>query len=231
MSEQILRISSLQSRLDEQRHRAEELRRQGTSDLNVKVYDLQAQLTNVQEKLTAREKQIVTLKDHLEQSKIIIDRLEAELANGGMTGDQSKLNKLEVELKTKSDEILKLKDKMRSEMINKLALPDLMETMLADKNEEIDHLKDQLKIYLDLNLDDHQLRELQRNAAECTDGKSSGRTLSDIVSLSEYEADVARKAEDPKQGQSDFNVPSIGQPEVSRFEIRFKFCLFSLLKL
>lgn len=36
----MLRISSLQSRLDEQRHRAEELHRQGTSDLNIRVHDL-----------------------------------------------------------------------------------------------------------------------------------------------------------------------------------------------
>lgn len=200
MSEQILRISSLQSRLDEQRHRAEELHRQGTSDLNVRVYDLQSQLTNVQEKLSAREKQIATLKDHLEQSKVIIDRLEAELALGA-DGDQSKINKLETELKAKSDENQKLKEKMRNEMINKLALPDLMETMLADKNEEIDHMKEQLQakqvalqVYIDLNLDEQQLRELQANAKDLADGKSSGRTLSDIVSLSEYdESDIVRK--------------------------------------
>lgn len=201
MSEQILRISSLQSRLDEQRHRAEELHRQGTSDLNVRVYDLQSQLTNVQEKLSAREKQIATLKDHLEQSKVIIDRLEAELALGA-DGDQSKVNKLETELKAKTNENQKLKDKMRNEMINKLALPDLMETMLADKNEEIDHMREQLEakqtalqVYLDLNLDEQQLRELQANAKDLADGKSSGRTLSDIVSLSEYdESDIIRKA-------------------------------------
>lgn len=41
MSEQLVRISSLQSRLDEQRHRAEEIHRQGTSDLNIRVHDLQ----------------------------------------------------------------------------------------------------------------------------------------------------------------------------------------------
>lgn len=120
MTEQILRISTLQSRLDEQRHRAEELHRQGTSDLNIKVYDLQSKLSNVEEKLLAREKQIATLKDHLEQSKVIIDRLEADLAKGG---DGEKISKLEMELQARSDEIKKLKEKMNSEMINKLALP------------------------------------------------------------------------------------------------------------
>lgn len=202
MTEQILRISTLQSRLDEQRHRAEELHRQGTSDLNIKVYDLQSKLNNVEEKLVARDKQIATLKDHLEQSKVIIDRLEADLAMGG---DGEKIGKLEMELQGRCEENRKLKEKMSSEMINKLALPDLMETMLADKDEEIDQLKEQvsekqkeLQVYLNLNLDDQQLENLKKYCKETTDGKMSARTLSDIISLTEYdEPDIIRKAVDP----------------------------------
>lgn len=202
MTEQILRISTLQSRLDEQRHRAEELHRQGTSDLNIKVYDLQSKLNNVEEKLIAREKQIATLKDHLEQSKVIIDRLEADLAMGG---DGEKIGKLEMELQGKCEENRKLKEKISSEMINKLALPDLMETMLADKDEEIDQLKEQvaekqkeLQVYLNLNLDDQQLENLKKYCKETSDGKMSARTLSDIISLTEYdEPDIIRKTIDP----------------------------------
>lgn len=198
MSEQILRISSLQSRLDEQRHRAEELHRQSTSDLNIRVYDLQSKLNNVEEKLVAREKQIATLKDHLEQSKVIIDRLEADLAKAG---DGDKILKLEMDLEAKNEENRKLKEKISSEMINKLALPDLMETMMADKDEEMDQLKEQLaerqkelQVYLNLNLTDHQLENLKKYCRDAADGKTSARTLSDIVSLTEYdEPDVVRK--------------------------------------
>ncbi|KAG4070360.1 hypothetical protein HA402_006502 [Bradysia odoriphaga] len=202
MTEQILRISTLQSRLDEQRHRAEELNRQSTSDLNIKVYDLQSKLNNVEEKLVAREKQIATLKDHLEQSKVIIDRLEADLAKGG--GGEEKIGKLEMDLQAKSDENRKLKEKISSEMINKLALPDLMETMMADKDEELDQLKEQLaekqkelQVYLSLNLDANQLDILKKHCKEASDGKMSARTLSDIISLTEYdEPDVVRKTVD-----------------------------------
>lgn len=203
MTEQILRISTLQSRLDEQRHRAEELHRQGTSDLNIKVYDLQSKLNNVEEKLVAREKQIATLKDHLEQSKVIIDRLEADLAKGG-GGDEEKIGRLEMDLQARCEENRKLKEKISSEMINKLALPDLMETMLADKDEEMDQLKEQLaekqkelQVYLNLNLADHQLENLKKYCKETSDGKMSARTLSDIISLTEYdEPDVVRKTVD-----------------------------------
>lgn len=206
MSEQLIKISSLQSRLDEQRHRAEDLHRQGTNDLSLKVHDLQNELINLKDELSSRNKQITTLKSHLDHSKILIDRQEAELAQ---VGQSSQLDKLESDLKTKSEENQRLKEKIKNEMINKIALPDLMETMLSDKNEEIDHLREmlegkekELKIYLDLNIDDDQLQQLQRNARDMTDGKLSARTLSDIVSISEYsEPDVARKcAEARDQG-------------------------------
>lgn len=203
MTEQILRISSLQSRLDEQRHRSEELHRQGTSDLNLKVYDLQTQLNNAHEKLTAQEKQIATLKGHLEQSKQIIDRQEADLAMGLGT-ESSKIGRLEADLRAKNDDIQRLKEKMRSEMINKIALPDLMETMLSEKNEELDHLKEQLDTlkeklqqFQDLNLTEKDKEELRRKQ-DTTDGKLSARTLSDIVSMTDFDddSDIIRKAPD-----------------------------------
>lgn len=143
MSEQLMKISSLQSRLDEQRIRAEELNKQSTSDLTLRVHDLQNEMSTLKETLTARDKQIANLNQLLEHSKKIIDRQENELAFSG-DNDKSLVDRLEEELKKKSNEIQRLKDKIQTEMINKVALPDLMETMLAEKNEEIDILREQL---------------------------------------------------------------------------------------
>lgn len=149
MSEQIMRITSIQSRLDEQRQRAEELQRAGTSDLNLKVYDLQTELTTLKETLSARDKQITVLKSHLAQSKEIIDKQEVEIAlatnASTSTSENSRLDKLVAEIEAKNVENKNLRDKIRMEMISKVALPDLMETMLADKSEEIDYLKEQLE--------------------------------------------------------------------------------------
>lgn len=143
MSEQLMKISSLQSRLDEQRLRAEELNKQSTSDLTIRVHDLQNELSSLRETLTARDKQITNLNQLLEHSKKIIDRQEHELEFSG-DNDKSLVDRLEEEMKRMSDEIQRLKDKIKTEMINKVALPDLMETMLAEKNEEIDNLREQL---------------------------------------------------------------------------------------
>lgn len=199
MSEQTQRISALQSRLEEQRQRAEELQRSNTSDLNIRLHDLQNELQNQRETLSNRDKQIATLKQQLEKSKIAIDRLEAELAVEQQP-DRSALERLETDLKQKQAENQKLKDKIKNEMINKLALPDLMETMLADKNEEIDHLKEQLEnkekeLQTVLDMSQNSSMEGATKKPEETSTKLSARTLSDIVSITEFdEPDLVRRA-------------------------------------
>lgn len=146
-----MRITSIQSRLDEQRQRAEELQRAGTSDLNLKVYDLQAEVNALKETVSSRDKQIIVLKNHLAQSKEIIDKQEAEIASYTCTSEGNDayskvfVEKLEARIASKDLENKSLRDKIRTEMITKVALPDLMETMLADKTDEIEYLKEQLE--------------------------------------------------------------------------------------
>lgn len=152
MDEQMIRLTTIQSRLDEQRQRAEELQRAGTSDLNLKLYNLQTEVQSLKETISLRDKQMDVLKSNLIQSKEIIDRQEAEIAtyNSGTTESSDTYSKsyvenLQAQVTAKDLENKKLKDKMRTEMITKVALPDLMETMLADKTDEIDYLKEQLE--------------------------------------------------------------------------------------
>ncbi|XP_021706837.1 A-kinase anchor protein 9 isoform X3 [Aedes aegypti] len=196
MSEQSLKITTLQSKLDEQRLRAEELHRQGTSHLTVKVHDLQNEVVNLKETLQTRDKQITSLKNFLENSQQVIERQEKELAMNQADNDRSQYElKLEAELQAKCDEIQQLKNKIQNDMINKLALPDLMETMLADKNEEIDQLKEKLS----------QLQSQHHPpASHLGHGKEddNARTLSDIVSITDCdESDmVMRRLPEQNEG-------------------------------
>ncbi|XP_032310076.1 golgin subfamily A member 4 isoform X5 [Drosophila ananassae] len=205
MDEQTQRISTLQNRLEEQRQRAEQLHRAGTSDLNTRVHELQGEVQNLSEQLAARDKQMATVRQQLQRSKEEIMRLEAELTVRTQP-DRSLVDKLEAEVQQKGAEIGKLKEKIRTEMINRLALPDLMETMLADKNDEIDHLRDQLEAKeKELQAVNQEGSLLSTPVAglgagdaggkQDSGGKSSARTLSDIGSISEYpEPDVDRRA-------------------------------------
>ncbi|XP_033149659.1 rootletin isoform X7 [Drosophila busckii] len=183
IDEQTERISTLQSRLEEQRQRAEQLHRAGTSDLNSRNHELQNELRNLSEQLAARDKQMAMLQQQLQRSKDEITRLEAELGQRSQP-DRSLVQRLEAELQ-------QLKEKMRNETVQRLAMPDLMETMLADKNDEIDHLQQQLEA---------KERELQAAKEQISpkqdvSGKHSGRTLSDIGSITEFpEPEVDRRA-------------------------------------
>lgn len=216
MSEQILRISTIQTRLDEQRQRAEELQRAGTSDLNLKVYDLQTELATLKETLSAREKQITVLKNHLAQSKDIIDKQEAEIAMSSGHGSDSfdgtgdnvierkLLDKLQAEIRAKDVENKKLKEQIRMEMIQKVALPDLMETMLADKSEEIDFLKEQL------DNKEKELKALQERQSD----RPILQTMSEIGSLvTDYEHnDYIRKMAD--QGSSSISIGMVSETDL-----------------
>ncbi|XP_032574333.1 rootletin isoform X9 [Drosophila sechellia] len=200
MEEQTQRISSLQNRLEEQRQRAEQLHRTGTSDLNTRVHELQGEVENLYEQLAARDKQMANMRQQLQRSKEEITRLETEVEVRTQP-DRSLVNKLQAEVQQKGAEIVKLKDKIRTEMINRLAIPDLMETMLADKNDEIDHLRDQLEAKekeLQASRQDGSLISSPAGAAGKQDGsggKLSARTLSDIGSITEFpEPDVERRA-------------------------------------
>ncbi|XP_033161766.1 pericentrin isoform X6 [Drosophila mauritiana] len=200
MEEQTQRISSLQNRLEEQRQRAEQLHRTGTSDLNTRVHELQGEVQNLYEQLAARDKQMANMRQQLQRSKEEITRLETEVEVRTQP-DRSLVNKLQAEVQQKGAEIVKLKDKIRTEMINRLAIPDLMQTMLADKNDEIDHLRDQLEAKekeLQASRQDGSLISSPAGAAGKQDGsggKLSARTLSDIGSITEFpEPDVERRA-------------------------------------
>ncbi|XP_053679197.1 pericentrin [Anopheles nili] len=213
MSEQSMKISSLQTKLDEQRLRAEELHRQGTSQLTVKVHDLQNELHNLKETLQTRDKQIVNLKQFLENSQQAIARQEKELAMNQEGVDRSQeQEQLEAALRNKEDEIRQLKERIKNEMINKAALPDLMETMLADKNEEIDHLKEKLAQYqrtLGDAVDRAQQNEAAAILAKDDDG---GRTLSDVVSITDCDESDMVMRRMPEQATMEGILPAHSIP-------------------
>ncbi|XP_032599457.1 nuclear mitotic apparatus protein 1 isoform X3 [Drosophila grimshawi] len=196
IDEQSHRISSLQKRLEEQRQRAEQLHRVGTSDLNTRVHELQSELRNLGEQLSARDKQMATMQQQLQRSKDEIVRLETELAARSQP-DRNLIERLRAEVLQKGNELDKLKETMRTEMVNRQSLPDLMQTMLADKNDEIDHLQEQLQAKERELQAARDVSPVSSPAAGKQDAstKHSARTLSDIGSITEFpEPDVERRA-------------------------------------
>lgn len=69
MSEQSLRISSLQSRLDQTRHTAEQIRHQSTEELRLQLDEAHSEIQLLRESLDSRDKQVARLKFLVEKKK------------------------------------------------------------------------------------------------------------------------------------------------------------------
>jgi hypothetical protein len=134
--EQELKIASLQSRLDEARIRAEKI---NNSELIIKVQDLQNEIKILSEKLEAKDKQIASINAMLESSKKLINDQDEQLA---INAENEKL--MRQELIENQEGFSKLEAKIKAEMIDKTTIPDLMETLIAEKNIEISNLEDKL---------------------------------------------------------------------------------------
>lgn len=69
MSEQSLRISSLQSRLDQTRHTAEQIRHQSTEELRLQLDEAHSEIQLLRESLDSRDKQVARLKTLVDKKK------------------------------------------------------------------------------------------------------------------------------------------------------------------
>lgn len=196
MSEQLMKISSLQTRLDEQRIRAEELNKQSTSDLTLRVHDLQSELSNLKETLISRDKKVANLNNLLEHSKKIIDRQEHELALNDDENDGTNLDKMQEEINQKNEIIKNLKHQIKTETIHKVALPDLMDTVMSEKNEEIDLLRRRLRKYE---------KSFEQNNSSPPSTTLSGTILSSIPEYDEPEA-LRRMLELSSHSQVSFHI-------------------------
>lgn len=92
-------------------------------------------------------------------------------------------------------------------------MPQLIDAMLTDKNNEIDHLREQLmqrekQLEVYFSIDEAQLRELLRHNEY---QKNSARTLSDILSINSECEEVEAIREAPnytRQNVSNFKIPN-----------------------
>lgn len=94
-------------------------------------------------------------------------------------------------------------------------LPPLIDTILADKNEEIDHLKEQLskkdkqlEAYSSFALNDVQLKDLTKQ----TEPKNSARTLSDIISIHSECEEFSEGIREPNVTNMSHNISSFRVP-------------------
>ncbi|XP_044739886.1 coiled-coil domain-containing protein 18 [Chrysoperla carnea] len=151
------------------------------SNINQKYQDLQVERDVLQDRLSDQLTEISTLQMRLDEQRHLVQTITKE-------SNKSLENEL-FELKNQNHENAILKHKLEKETKSIKALPELMDTLLADKNSEVDLLKSQL------DEKEKLIQQLSQSFKDHSDGKNSARTLSDIVSISEFDeaADMLRK--------------------------------------
>ncbi|XP_053610633.1 golgin subfamily A member 4-like isoform X4 [Plodia interpunctella] len=202
MSEQALKISSLSARLQQQRNDAEALAHHAASQLCVQLHDANAEIQRMKEELESKEKQLTRVKLNLEER----DKLNEQhhTLYGNSCNPKDKVIILERELSSAQSRIAQLESLARSLETDK----EELQAQVRDQRRELAEKEEQLQELLALKLDDDHQRD---EKSEIIEGKTSARTLSDIVSISEFdEQDLQmRRAELKAQNMSITGAPFV----------------------
>ncbi|XP_063626258.1 golgin subfamily B member 1 [Cydia splendana] len=196
MSEQALKISSLSARLETQRNNAEALAHQAAHQLTVSLHDALAEVQRLKEELESKDKQLIRAKQNLEEKEKLNERHQALYGNS--CNPKDKVIILERELSAAQTRIGQLEALAKSLEQDK----DELQASLRDHQRALAEREEQLQEIMALKLDDDQKDDEP-------EGKASARTLSDIVSISEFdEQDLQmRRAELKAQNLSLSGIP------------------------
>ncbi|CAH2230015.1 jg20227 [Pararge aegeria aegeria] len=193
MSEQALRISSLSARLTQQRNDAESLAHCAASQLSVQLHDSQAEVQRLKEELESKDKHLMRLKQNLEEREKQSDQKQSIYGNSCLPKD--KVIILERELSNAQSKIAQLEVLIRGLESDK----DELQATVREQQRTLAEKEDQLNEIMALKLEDEQ-----NERSEIIEGKASARTLSDIVSISEFDENdlQMRRAELKAQNMS-----------------------------
>ncbi|XP_028035874.1 centrosome-associated protein CEP250 isoform X5 [Bombyx mandarina] len=191
MSEQALKISSLSARLQQQRNDAEALSHQATSQLSVQLHDALAEVQRLKEEMESKDKQLVRLRQNLEER----DRLNEQHHSlyGNSCNPKDKVIILERELSDAQSRIAQLETLARD-------LQRDNEQLQAAARDQQQHLQQLLALKLDANN--------QEDENGPADVKTSARTLSDIVSISDFDEQDLQM----RRAESKGHNLSLGEP-------------------
>nr|XP_032518685.1 pericentrin-like isoform X4 [Danaus plexippus plexippus] len=193
MSEQALRISSLSARLAQQRCDADALAHDAAAQLSVRLHDAQAEVQRLTEELSTKDKQLARLKQsHEERDKYG----ETQPVFGNSCNPKDRAAMLEREFSNAKSKIEQLESLVRSLETDK----EKLQSTVREQQRTLAEKEEQLNEIMALNLVEDQSEVIQ--------AKTSARTLSDIVSISEFDEQdlIMRRAELKGQNASITNT-------------------------
>ncbi|KAG5898706.1 hypothetical protein JTB14_030655 [Gonioctena quinquepunctata] len=203
IQEQLVLISDFQIRLDEQRIRAEHIEKQTNTSLELRIYDLQAEIASLREKMHQKDKAVHHQQTLLEDTRNRMRSFENELSS-------AKDDELIVEMQKELEELRSENEQLKSKMSKDARMvPNLVENIISDKNVDIEKLRAKLddterllEAYTSLNLDRKELQTISNL-------KNSGTSLDELLSIIELsQADQMRRL-DSQNSSSALGLSSV----------------------
>lgn len=139
--------SSLKARLDEQRCNAGVLQRQLSADLELQIRRLETDTEKLNEMCAQKDKQLRDLSSILEQTTKSLKIRDNEASNKSKE-ENLLITTLKTDLQIALDERSKLEEtvkKMKEKVRDNVTIPVLVDTMLEEKNAEIDRLEKEVR--------------------------------------------------------------------------------------
>ncbi|XP_044008383.1 cytadherence high molecular weight protein 2-like isoform X1 [Aphidius gifuensis] len=190
-SEQLFQLEQMRGRLEEYKHSAPFVQRQATSKLELELHDLKVKLQTMEQIIISKDLQLKNLNQQLERINNLLIEKQEEYASI-VQNENDTIQQLRNQLKLLNH----VKYQLDKKMAEQEDFPQLIESMLADKNDEIDHLKQQLNNKdkkIESLLDDsnnNKQQQQQQQQQQNNEPKNSARTLSDIVSINSECEDI-----------------------------------------
>ncbi|XP_032673747.1 A-kinase anchor protein 9-like isoform X3 [Odontomachus brunneus] len=216
-SEQLFQIEKMRGRLEQHKQSAPFVQKQATSRLELQLHEATTKYHSLEQIITDRELEAKELRIQLDRANQLLAEKEIEMENF-VQSEHGALQKLKDQLKLVQEEKKMLQIQLGTQQEH-VQLPSLIDTVLADKNEEIDHLKEQLskkdkqlEAYSSLALNDVQLRDLTKQV----EPKNSARTLSDIISIHSECEEFSEAIREPNITHVSHNMSSFKGPTLSK---------------
>ncbi|XP_074102981.1 uncharacterized protein LOC141530035 isoform X4 [Cotesia typhae] len=182
-SEQLFQIEAMRGRLEQYKQSAPFAQRQATSRLELQLHEVNTKVHSMEQELANKDRELLDVKYQLERTSQLLQDKQDELFTVVQT-ENDIINELKNRVELLEQEKRVLETKCSSQERAQQELPQLIESMLTDKNEEIDHLKEQLskkekqfEVYASLQMEEGNLQHGKNEP------KNSARTLSDILSI------------------------------------------------
>ncbi|XP_049849685.1 A-kinase anchor protein 9-like isoform X10 [Schistocerca gregaria] len=200
VEQQLVKISSLESQRDEHRRTVKNIQKQASIELQSKIYDMEQNLRSLRETVDEKDSEVKDLKTTLENMREAMSLQETEWMKKFSSEHEEFLS-----LQVQTEKLLQEKQQLQVSLSQQCtemstSMPELLNSVLCEKNAEIDSLMQQLA-ELQKRVKDYESEKLIQRPQSVKEQKEATETEQSIDNLERKltleDVDEMRACEEP----------------------------------